>query len=152
MKLRVVLVCVFLAATIPAGASQTVAPAEAKRLAVNALKVMNEVEIFAGTPERMTSGDYVRLFDAPLNKVLAEWPAPWFAPENRAIEPYQICSEAALTLQNLGFHRVNKAKNPALHGKEAERARQAYFDDKKPRCEQAVKGAGLTASASKPIK
>lgn len=141
MKLRIAIVCIFFAAPAFVSAAQSVTPIEAKRFAVNALRVMNEVETHAlsAAPENIDSAAYVRKFNAPLNKVIAEWPSPSFAPENKAIEPFQICVEAALTLQTLQFHRFNKMKNPELHGKEAERARRAYFFDQKPRCERSIK-------------
>jgi hypothetical protein len=114
---------------------------KAKALAERALRVMNEAETYAviAGPDRISSETYAAKFDAPLGKLVAEWPAPYYAPENKALEPYQICIDAALSLKQLKFSRVNKMPDD-----EVAKHRKAYFSDQKPRCEQSIKTGKYT--------
>lgn len=139
MKCRIAGAHVLFVLMATAGAAQPASFPDAKRQAENALRIIHEVEKFAAIPERLGDADYMRLFDRPLLQVLDAWPAPWPAPADSPIAPYQSCADAALALQNLGFHRWNMAKDPVLHGREAERARQLYFEVQKPRCERAIR-------------
>lgn len=113
----------------------------AKKLAQEALHTMNEVEAYAviSSPERIDSATYIRKFNAPLGRIQAKWPTPWFAPENKAIKPYQICIDAILALEQLQMLRSKTTLT-----KEVDKTRREYFFDKKPRCEKSIQTGKFT--------
>jgi len=128
--------------------AQKMTPADGKRLAERAMQVFAQIEPYAviAGPERIDSGTYMRQFHAPLNKLLADWPGPWYDPQYDNIKQYHVCQEAGLALMLLQSHRLSYAQKPheQLFYREAEKARADYFMDKKPRCAEVIKTGAPT--------
>jgi hypothetical protein len=144
MRLHTTLISAFLFALSTVVHAANLTSTAAKKLAQEALQTMNAVETYAviASPERIDSATYMRKFNAPLGRIQAKWPVPWYAPENKAIEPYQICIEAVIALEHLQFLRSN-----TMLTTEVEKTRHEYFFDKKPRCEQSIKTGKYTERA-----
>lgn len=141
MRPHIALLSVSLLFSVASVSAADLTASVAKKLAQEALQTMNEVETYAVivSPERIDSATYMRKFNAPLGRIQANWPTPWFAPENKAIEPYQICIEAVQALEHLQMLR-----SKTTLANEIEKTRRDYFFDKKPRCEKSIKTGKFT--------
>lgn len=107
----------------------------AKNKAERLLLVMNKVENVATLDVVLNGDGYWKNFAIPLNNEIDSWPTPWYAPENKEIEPYQLCNEAALALSFLAEARKRTGDSRAP---DVVKWRDEYRD-KKGRCEITLK-------------
>lgn len=128
-------VWVLAGASIGSAWAAPLSPDNAKKLAVEALQVINEIEPagLIAVPQRIDQATWMRKFDAPVLKIQGKWPSPWWDENNKAIEPYQTCLEAIDALDHFKMLRVNNIL-PA----EQEKSRAQYFS-LKSRCEKSIK-------------
>ncbi|BBL69709.1 hypothetical protein [Methylogaea oryzae] len=114
--------------------AETLSPAKAKALALAMEKTMGDVEQIVMVPRAIQDDDlYWKRFYRPLAAALNTWPTPWYEPKNSAIEPYQVCAEAALAIQAWGEMR----HDGNIDERYAEQRRSEYME-KRPRCTAAV--------------
>lgn len=123
---------VLFAVSAPVFAADITAP-EAKVKATRLLETMNKVEIVATLDRVLNDPDaYAKHFQNPLNKETGSWPVMWNEPENKAIRPYKVCFDAAMSLSMLAEARRKTGDSMA---KPVVKHRGEY-QSKKARCTQ----------------
>lgn len=107
-------------------------PEAAKAQAAAMLDTLNKIEHVASM-DLSVPAVRMKEFDAPLMNEVGRWPDQYL-PANVAIQPYQICLEAAQALDNMAAAR-NRTRDSMAP--DVNKWREEY-QDKKTRCEKTL--------------